>query len=219
MKVVTVLRTGGEFGVEHVQAMQRQVDKWAPKGTEFLCLSDVPVPGVETRELWHDWPGWWCKLEMFRSTLGGGDFLYTDLDNVILGPIGDLFNVGGKFTMQRGGWTALMYVTEQCLGLYTDFVERPAENMAAFNQKNVEPLNGMGNYGDAGFVSFRLGRKAQHWEDILPTQVTNISQLWLNTGLGRRLAPVPPNTRILLCGQPLRPWRVPMFERQYWCKD
>jgi hypothetical protein len=45
--VVTVLRQSEEFRPCHVQALQQQVKRWAPAGTKFVCLSDVPIEGVE----------------------------------------------------------------------------------------------------------------------------------------------------------------------------
>ena len=76
MIVACVLRSGGDFGPAHVQWLARQVPG-------LVCLSDVPVPGVETIPLQHGWPGWWSKMEMFGPSLEG-DVLMIDLDTVVL---------------------------------------------------------------------------------------------------------------------------------------
>ena len=80
--VVCVCKSGGEYGVAQVQALQRQLRRHAP-GARLICLSDLPsMPeGVELRPLRHDLPGWVSKLEIFA--LPERCFLYLDLDVVI----------------------------------------------------------------------------------------------------------------------------------------
>lgn len=73
-----VLRSGGDFGPEHVQWLGRQVPG-------LVCLSDVAVPGVETVPMVHRWPGWWSKMGAFDPSLIPGDVLLIDLDTVVLG--------------------------------------------------------------------------------------------------------------------------------------
>lgn len=211
-RVLTVLRSGGDFRPWHVQAMQRQVEQWAPKGTRFACLTDTDVPGVECVPLWHDWPGWWSKLELFRPGLG--DFLFTDLDNVILGPLDDILAVR-RFTTQQGHWTALMRVTEDAAeAVWDEWMFRPEEHIYSFEKSRVPLLNGIGNYGDAGFIASCV--TGQHWETVLPGQAVNIVQMRYATPLGPRWHRDPPeNTRVMLCGQPHRPWLLPMFRHMY----
>ena len=107
MRIVSVLQTralhelhhgSSEFKVEHVQALQKQLAKWAPEAT-FECLSDVDVPGVECTKLEHNWPGWWAKMNLFSPNMPG-DFLFIDLDTVIIGPINDILAVD-KLTLLR----------------------------------------------------------------------------------------------------------------------
>lgn len=76
MTPACVLRSGGDFGPEHVQWLARQVPG-------LVCLADVPVPGVETVALQHDWPGWWAKMEAYGPAIDG-DILLIDLDTVVL---------------------------------------------------------------------------------------------------------------------------------------
>lgn len=75
--LVCVLRSGGDFDARHAQWLARQVPG-------IVCLSDVPVPGVETLPMVHRWPGWWSKLGAFDPSLIPGDVLLMDLDTVVL---------------------------------------------------------------------------------------------------------------------------------------
>lgn len=214
-RVLTVLRSGGEYTPAHVWAMQRQVEQWAP-GARFACLSDVEIPGVETIPLKHDWPHWWAKLELFDPELPGG-FLYTDLDNVIIGPIGDLFC--GRYVTQNAGWNALMFVPDapERERVYEEFRRDPekARRQFAFSKKEAEP------FGDAGFA--RQFWKGTAWEREFPGQVVNIVQLitrWpFTAGADARTYPYKqpaPGTRVVLCANKnRRPWKLPLFEHLY----
>jgi len=81
VKIVTVLKTGGDYGPEHVYWLKRQVNEHLP-GHDFWCLTDaVSVP--YRVPLQHDLPGWWSKMEVCRPDITGTVF-YLDLDTVIL---------------------------------------------------------------------------------------------------------------------------------------
>lgn len=75
--LLCVLRSGGDYGPEHVQWLARQVPG-------IVCLSDVFVHGVPTIPLRESWPGWWSKMEAFDPDLISGDVLLMDLDTVVL---------------------------------------------------------------------------------------------------------------------------------------
>lgn len=206
--VVTVLRSGGDFLPWHVKMMQRQVEKYSPAGTEFVCLSDCDIQGVRTIPLKYDWPGWWAKIELFDPSLGLGPFLFTDLDNVIVGPLDDILNAPTEYTCQRGGWTALMHIPEAGTGNLWDCFREDAD-FYMWKYANVSRLA----YGDAGFINHYLP-DAVHWEDVLAGQVVNVVEVL--TPLGPRLHKLPASARVLLCGgEKRRPWKLPGYRRLY----
>ena len=89
-RVVTVLRSGGDYFPEYVYRLRDGVAANLSEPHQFVCLTDVALDGVETIQLQTDWPGWWAKLEMFRLT---GPCLYFDLDTIIAGNIDKLANL------------------------------------------------------------------------------------------------------------------------------
>lgn len=208
-KVLTVFRSGGDFSPRHVRAMQAQVQRWAPPGTVFQCLSDTPIADVDTIPLERNWPGWWAKMEMFRPDIKG-DFIYTDLDNVILGPLDDIlaadtvvFNTGVRDT----AWTALMALPEHVRWkVWDQFSRAPQTLMDWYDPNRAGPP-----FGDAGVVSACLHEYDERWEDMLPGQVRNISTMM--TPLGFRVPA--PKPRIVLCHRPHRPWTLPLFKSLY----
>jgi len=82
MKILAVLRTGGEYDESHVDKLRDICAQHAP-GFEFACLTDGN-PDCETIPMIETWPGWWCKMEMYRLP---GPYFFMDLDTVILGDI------------------------------------------------------------------------------------------------------------------------------------
>lgn len=207
--VLTVLRSGGDFNPFHVQAMQRQVERWAPKGTSFVCLSDQPVEGVYCMQLKHDWPGWWAKMEMFRPDLLLGDFLYTDLDNAIIGPIGHLLHTPGVVLnsgVNDSAWTSLMALPEEDrTGVWETFITDPALFMQCYDPPQCEPP-----FGDAAVVAAALGGRARRWEKLFPKDVVNISTMMTPFGFRKTK-----DARMILCHRPYRPWLIPALASLY----
>lgn len=212
-RVIAVLRSSPDFSGRHVQALQRQLAKWAPEA-KLTCLADVNVPGVECISLQHAWPDWWCKMEIFRPDIRG-DFLLTDLDNIFVGPLDDILGVK-DYTTQLGESNALAYMTEDMrAAVWDEWIRDPQAHMNYWHPVTT-PIKGQ--FGDAGFIKAQLHAK-QHWEEMFPNQVINIALL-----NARKHSPpmplsmlrsqqLPPNARVILCWRPWRPWRVPMLRR------
>lgn len=223
MRIVTVLRSRNlqinpnpfsrdvrlgpsEFQPVHVQALAKQLEKWAPFST-FECLTDVDVPGVKCIPLVHDWPGWWAKMEVFAPRMTG-DFLFMDLDTIITGSLEDIEQTS-KLTMLRdfyrdgkklkeGLGGGLMYLTEESRAEpWNYFSKHPTSYMQTYRR------------GEQHLLETYYLRTADRWQDVLPGQV--ISWKVHCAALNR----VPENARaVCFHGQP-RPWIVPQFAHLY----
>lgn len=204
MRIVTVLKSGGDFKPVHVQALQRQVNKHAPFAS-FECLTDMAVPGVECRPLKRGWPGWWSKMEIFDPDMKG-EFLFMDLDSVIVGPLDDFaprpkltllrdfYRDGKKLKEGLGG--ALIYSSEADRApIWNDFNIRPSLSMA------------MNRRGDQHYFEHFWLRKGARWQDELPGQVVS----WkVHCQHG-----VPPDARVVAFHGFPRPWQVGQFLELY----
>lgn len=93
------------FSPVWVQRLQNMVAKHLTDYS-FVCLSNVPVDGVETIDLQDGLPGWFAKVELFRPGLFKGRVLYIDLDTLILGELASLFNCPGDFVAMRADLVA-----------------------------------------------------------------------------------------------------------------
>lgn len=204
-RVLTVLRSGGDFTPLHVQAMQRQVRRWAPPGTQFVCLSDVEVPGVECIPLKHDWPRWWAKMEMFRPDIPG-DFLYTDLDNVLLGPIDNFFP--GKFTVNGEFGSGLMYVPDDVRSIAWDAFTADPQRYIEHHATARPNCQGRAQIGDDAFLGECLGAYRSRWQDVCPGQIVLVTEAARIPG-----TKFPPDARICICwGTTQRPWVLWKFK-------
>lgn len=213
MRIVTVLQTralhalqpgSSEFKVEHVQALKRQIDKWAPLAS-FECLSDVDVPGVETIPLEHKWPGWWAKMNLFSPSIKG-DFLFMDIDTVIVGPLDDIARVK-KLTMLRdfyrdgkklkeGLGGGLMYLTEEARSEpWYYFSSHPASYMRTYAR------------GEQHLLETYYLNSAARWQDVAPNQVVSWKVHCQN---GMLL-----DARIVCFHGKPRPWEVGAFLHLY----
>lgn len=86
-----VLRSGGVYSPMWVERLARQAREHL-KPDRIVCLTDEPPGGTQYVRLAHDWPGWFCKMELFRPGLFAENetVLYVDLDSLLVAPIPDL---------------------------------------------------------------------------------------------------------------------------------
>jgi hypothetical protein len=215
-RVLTVLRSGGEYGPEHVQAIQRQVKKWAPDA-HFACLADVPVPGVDVIPLKHDWSNWWVKMELFRPDVPG-DFLYTDLDNIILGPIDFAFEKT-ELTADIGFSFFRMTADVPRAELLLHFSADAPHHMAEWDPATRAD----GKFGDAAFLRHRCRLEPAAWFQPFVMNIVDMpfegGRLSCPWRVGLRA--IPDGVRVMLCGgKRRRPWLSlsPTIQQAYWCR-
>ena len=213
--VCTLLNTGGDYKPKHAQVLQREVLKWSPPGTDFVCYSNTDVPGVKTIPLKMGWPGWWGQFEMFDSSVRG-DFLYMDLDTVIVGPLDDFLVDGPVATYLGCG--ALKWLPEESR------VE-PGELFRANPERIMEEYWGEDVFLRAVWAKqFALPRTfkddqpdkrkwTRDWSTELPGQIVYRKRGSAFCRRGR-IAYGPDARLIMFAGTP-RPWHTPEFRGLY----
>lgn len=196
-RIATVLRSGGEFTVDHVERLRDQCARHA-HGVPFICLSDVTL--LEERDripLVHDWPGWWAKMELFRLS---GPVLYMDLDTSVVGDLSPLLEVSSlnRFTVlrdlnpsQRVMGSGLMAWSGSMLHLYSAFAADAKRHMADCNSPRW--------HGDQGFIE-RHTTDREYWQDALPGAVVS----WKK----HCASGVPDDARVVCFHGKPRPWEV-----------
>lgn len=178
---VCVLRSGGDYGPEHVRWLAKQVPG-------LVCLSDVPVPGVETVRMRYGFPSWWSKIELLSNAFDG-DLMYYDLDTVVLAPLPkvDRTTVLRDFYYPETMGSGLMYIAQADKArVFEDFMRSPSLHMRRHTVG-----------GDQAFLQQHIG-DCQKWQDV--AQVVSF-KAHCQSG-------VPAGTQVCCFhGQP-RPWHV-----------
>ena len=85
-----VLKMGGDYLPEHVQALAKQVRLHTTIDYEFVCYSDIEIEGVKTIPLTGNFMGWWAVPEVFRNQ---GPTIIVGIDTVIRQNIDELFHL------------------------------------------------------------------------------------------------------------------------------
>ena len=88
MIVVTCVWWGTKFPVEYVYNLKNAVERNTTVPHKFVCYSDKPIKGIETKLLRPGYKGWWNKLQLFDPANKVGErIVYFDLDTIITGSI------------------------------------------------------------------------------------------------------------------------------------
>lgn len=196
MIVVCVLKSGGEYGPEHVIRLRDQVLAHLP-GARFFCMSDIKVAGVKCLPLVEGLPGWWAKMEMFHPKFGS-DFLYLDLDTSVVGDLSEIAGHGRLAIMRdvyrpMGLQSSVMFLTEQArLGVWQVWNSAPASHWMTIHRKG----------GDQAFLERFWLEAADRWQDVLPGQIVSYKADRVGaTG-------VPDGARLVVFHGRPRPWQV-----------
>lgn len=155
MKIVTILKSGGEYTTEHVELLRAQVLHHNPDA-EFICIGDD--------DLEHGWRGWWSKMELFKIQ---GPVLFFDLDTIVVGDLKPLFDIIPEhdFMILRDvyrGKTNLCAMQSSVMAWSGD-----KSILYKMFKKNAEFY--MGKYhGDQNFIEDFHTAPVTYFQDVLP---------------------------------------------------
>ena len=212
MKIVTALNSGGEFTPQHVQALKRQCEHYAPF-TEFVCITNESVPGVECVPDPYKWPGWWIKLRAFAPDIKG-TILWMDLDTVIVKDIAPVVNQE-KLTLLRDFYRDGKRHIE---GLQASLMLLPEEEREEpWKYFSRSPRTYMEQYkvgGDQPLLERYFLKHAQRWQDVLPKQICSWKVDCCGSNIFRK-PKLPADARIVIFHGLPRPWQCQEWEHLY----
>lgn len=215
MQIVSVLKQGKNYCDRHAIWLHNQL-----KNYDSICLTDIDrIKNVKTTRLQYKFPGWWSKLELFNPhhpVLGNKEFLFLDIDTVIVDNIDHLINID-RFTIlsdffqivpnRRYVNTSVMKVTNDVKKtVWNSFMSNPQQIMEEFTTEN--------KWGDQGYIS-SLFDDIQQWQDIYPNQIFSYKNHIVSNGMpgfDAKLSKgngIVPETAKIICfhGNP-RPWKT-----------
>lgn len=166
LTVACALKPSRDYDAEYVVRLREGVKRHLNEPHAFLCMTDARVPGVQTFQLEHDWPGWWIKMELFRLK---PPVLYFDLDTI---PVGDLSDIAAhaqasRFTMlrdfyrEKGFGSGMMSWSMPMHDIYERFAQAPLDAMQRY-------LGG----GDQRYLEDQ-DLEPNTWQAALPGQVVS----------------------------------------------
>lgn len=88
MLTVWCVFVGDKYDVQYVYRLKKMIAANLHVPYQFKCISDRPIPVVNTVPAVPGMQGWWQKLALFKYAQGPS--LYFDLDTVITGPLATL---------------------------------------------------------------------------------------------------------------------------------
>jgi alpha-N-acetylglucosamine transferase len=88
------------YDASWVEKLQHMVDKNLSIPHKFVCFSNTDVP-CERIPLYHNWPGWWSKIELFRPKMFEDRVLYLDLDTLLLTNLDCFVNYPSSFAILK----------------------------------------------------------------------------------------------------------------------
>ena len=224
LKIALVLRSGGDFTVDHVKTLVAQL----PTGYDVLCFTDMPfvmdrVTCIPLSRSYRGMRGWWAKIDLFRPDVTD-DLLYMDLDTVIVGGLSAILKTTGQtmvmlsdFYHPQNLMSSVMYIPNNVKAkIWSAFWKDPMRHVAECTVTS--------KWGDQGFIRGVIG-DCRRWQDILPGQFVSykadIAKLgenpWATERYSKGDGTLPAGTRVVVFhGQPrphdtAEPW-IPEFQ-------
>ena len=175
LTVACVLKTGGDFDLSWVEALERSCFERITEPHRFCCLTDLDIPSghwIDFIPLKHGWPGWWSKIELFRPEIfeAGAPVLFFDLDTIIARDIShfsgaidcDLVLLRDFYRLDTGWGTGIMgWTGGQLDQIYQTFKARAQDHIGRFRS-------------DQDFIRMLLPPSwIRFWQDEFPEHVVS----------------------------------------------
>lgn len=167
----------GEYTTKQVLWLKKQVKQHYRGDFRFVCLSDMPVHGVEVVPLKHNWPGWWSKIELFRPDLDYECAFYLDLDTVIVRDIGQIVDYPHEFSVLKNLSMAAKNPETSKIGSGV-MAWRKGIGTSIYKQFLADPDGYMRRYttsekwGDQGFIEDHILVR-QRFQDMFPGAIVS----------------------------------------------
>lgn len=214
MNIVCVLKTGqfqhgayqDGYTSDAVKKLKAMCEKHI-KVDRFVCLSNVDVP-CERIELKHDLPGWWAKIELFREDIDLREFLFLDLDSIVLGNFDELlenkdFLMVKDFNYPHYPNSSVMWLGNVPHIIYEKFMQNSEQYIDFYYRKRK------GAYvGDQAFIFDTLEHKVKYIDNVLPKKVISYKKVARQH--------LPDDTRLVsFHGRP-KPWESGDWSQKLW---
>lgn len=190
LTVACVYRPGGGFSDEYVYRLRDTVKRNCRVDHRFVCLTNQKLKNVETRPLLKNWPGYWAKLELFRSGLFEGRVFYLDLDTVLLNDCTDIMSAEYEFAACSNWKGGRHDVMSSAVMAWDDKTDR-SHVFSLFSPGHIpEYEKSWAKWGDQAWIAERLGNS---FESLLSRWPGRFVHTKTNVWRGRNSTKVEPS--------------------------
>lgn len=182
--IACVLRKSKEYDVDYVEHLVKGIKGNLHVDAEIVCISDTNVSHVcKQIEFEHDWPSWWCKLELFSHPyLKGKEVVYFDLDTIIQGDITPLVEYDHNFSMLRDFYFKQRFGS----GVMAWKGDRSYITKAFNPHKHPKEYVTSENWGDQAFIRDNVGEKIGIIQDVTTVKVDSYKLITKKRGKSLR---------------------------------
>jgi hypothetical protein len=158
INIVCVLRSNNSklYNSVWVEKLKNMISRNVSVPYNFVALSDCDVP-CNRIPLEDNGPGWWAKLQLFRSNIFEGPVLYFDLDTVICKNIDQLINnciSQEKFLMMKIHNRKLkQHISSSCIMYWDGDYSQIYKKYMLDQQKYHQIYSASPRLGDQAFIS------------------------------------------------------------------
>lgn len=176
--IACVLKTGGVYTSDYVNALAYAMRRHVTIPYEFACLTDNSAgfgDGVDqVIPLKHGFPGWWSKIELFRPDIfEDKQIFFFDLDTVILDNIDNVVQCKAPFAALRDfnhhlniGSGLMSWKQGSLTKVYDEFMVSPYRGMKTFG-------------GDQTWIDARKP-SIQYLQDLYPNAIVSFKKHCMN---------------------------------------
>lgn len=200
--IACVLKSGGDFGPEHVNWLYQQCHRVMPDWN-FAVWSDIKIPGMEkfTYSLKKNYPRWWSKFEVYEQW-HGTPILMVDLDTVFLKTLEILPEHEDEMLIIRDPWKDGGRFPERLAGGFMYLPEWAYDRLASVaRNQGIENLIAEFSGDDQPFLHSLFSKVALRFQDHYLDQIVSYKVHVKGVGLQED------NRVVYFHGQP-RPWNV-----------
>jgi hypothetical protein len=211
LNVACVLKSGGDFSLQHVVWLRAQVARHLSAPHRFSCFTDIRghLDRIRFVPLVNNWEGWFSKIELFRPGLFDGPAIFFDLDTLIISNIDDLIG-DHQLTVLRNFWNAKR-IGSAVMGWSADLSEvygKFLDNAGRYIQEYQYP----DKWGDQAFLKDYTPVDPEFWQDKIPGRIVSYRRHCLR-GTGE--VKVPEGASVICYGGKFRPWHTDLGKRVY----
>ena len=176
--IACVLRKSKEYDVDYVQHLVAGITANTDTDFEMVCISDTDVSQwCKWLKFEHNWPSWWCKLELFTHPyLRGKDIVYFDLDTIIQGNITSLVEYQHNFSMLRDFYFRKRFGS----GVMAWSGDRSYITEAFKEEVHIKEYVTSENWGDQAFIRDNVKDKIDIIQDVTKVRVASYKNIIKN---------------------------------------